>query len=218
MIDSIINYITHISFTQLFDIIGTLAFAISGVRLSSAKHFDLFGAYIVGLVTAIGGGTFRDIMLGNDIFWMHDPIYLILTGLSLFWVIVFGKRLIRQNTTWFIFDTIGLGMFTVTGIEKTLSATYVESPYPFWAAIIMGTLTGAAGGVFRDICMNEVPLIFRGEIYAVACMMGGAVYWVLWSFNIDHITCGLACGGIVILTRVLAVKYQLHLPVLKGEE
>lgn len=208
----------NLTFTQLLDIIGTLAFAISGIRLSSAKHFDLFGAYIVGLVTAIGGGTFRDIMLSNDIFWMHDPIYLILTGMALFWVMLFGKRLIHQNTTWFIFDTIGLAMFTVTGIEKTLVASYVETPYPFWAAIIMGTLTGAAGGVFRDVFMNEVPLIFRGEIYAMACVLGGLLYWVLWLTGHDNVTCGVACGVVVILVRVLAVKYKLHLPVLKGEE
>lgn len=208
----------NLTFTQLLDIIGTLAFAISGIRLSSAKHFDLFGAYIVGLVTAIGGGTFRDIMLSNDIFWMHDPIYLILTGMALFWVMLFGKRLIHQNTTWFIFDTIGLAMFTVTGIEKTLVASYVETPYPFWAAIIMGTLTGAAGGVFRDVFMNEVPLIFRGEIYAMACVLGGLLYWVLWLTGHDNVICGVACGVVVILVRVLAVKYKLHLPVLKGEE
>lgn len=206
--------LAHLTFAQGLDIIGTVAFAISGIRLSSAKHFDLFGAFIVGLVTAIGGGTFRDIMLGNEIFWMHDPIYLILTGLSLVWVMVFGKRLIRQNTTWFIFDTIGLAMFTVTGIEKTLGA---EGSYSFWVAIIMGSLTGAAGGVFRDVFMNEVPLIFRGEIYAMACVVGGILYWILWTFGYDHVTCGLACGAAVIVTRLLAVKYHINLPVLKGE-
>lgn len=206
------------TFTQILDIIGTLAFAISGIRLSSAKHFDLFGAYIVGLGTAIGGGTARDIMLSNDIFWMHDPIYLILTGVALLWVMIFGKQLIHQNSTWFIFDTIGLAMFTVTGIEKTLGATYVDAPYPMWAAIIMGTLTGAAGGVFRDVLMNQVPLIFRGEIYALACIAGGAAYWALNALDYSNIVCGLTCGAIVIAIRLLAVKYKLQLPVLKGEE
>lgn len=206
--------LAHLTFAQGLDIIGTVAFAISGIRLSSAKHFDLFGAYIVGLVTAIGGGTFRDIMLHNDIFWMHDPIYLILTGLTLVWVMIFNKRLIHQNFTWFIFDTIGLAMFTVTGIEKTLGA---EGSYPFWVAIIMGTMTGAAGGVFRDVFMNEIPLIFRAEIYAIACVIGGLFYWVLWTLGYDNVTCGVVCGLAVIITRLLAVKFKINLPVLRGE-
>lgn len=208
------DLLAHITFTQLLDYIGTVAFAISGIRLASAKHFDLFGAFIVGLATAIGGGTIRDVMLGNDIFWMKNPIYLILTGMSLIWVIIFNKRLVRQDTTWFIFDTIGLAMFTVIGIEKTLGAS---GNYPFWAAIIMGSMTGAAGGVIRDVFINEVPLIFRGEIYALACVVGGLLYWVLWAQGYDNVTCGLACGFVVILTRLLAVKYKINLPVLKGE-
>ncbi|MBQ0165215.1 MAG: trimeric intracellular cation channel family protein [Bacteroidales bacterium] len=203
------------TFTQILDIIGTLAFAISGIRLSSAKRFDLFGAYIVGLVTAIGGGTARDIMLNNEIFWMHDPIYLILTGIALIWVMIFGKQLIHQNSTWFLFDTIGLAMFTVTGIEKTLSA---PDDYPFWVAIIMGALTGAAGGVFRDVFMNQVPLIFRGEIYAMACIAGGVFYWVLSAFGCNHVTCGIACAVLVIVLRLVAVMFKLHLPFLKGED
>lgn len=206
----------EISFVQVLDFIGTLAFAISGIRLASAKRFDLFGAYVVGVTTAIGGGTMRDLMLGNEIFWMTNPFYLICSALALVWVMVFGKLLIRQNNTWFLFDTIGLAMFTVTGIEKTLTA---PAPYPFWVAIIMGTITGAAGGVFRDVFINEVPLIFRKEIYALACVIGGICYWICYDLlNMDTITSGVVCGCMVILMRLLAVKYKLHLPILKGEE
>lgn len=205
----------QITFVQILDFIGTLAFAVSGIRLSSAKQFDLFGAYIVGLVTAIGGGTMRDLMLGMPIFWMQDPFYLICTALALFWVVIFSKHLIRQNNTWFIFDTIGLAMFTVTGIEKTLHA---PTHYPFWSAIIMGTITGAAGGVFRDVFMNQVPLIFRGEIYALACVLGGIAYFICTMLGLSSVTAGLVCGSIVIATRVLAVRYRLNLPVLRGED
>ena len=204
----------EITFVQVLDFIGTLAFAVSGIRLSSAKRFDLFGAYIVGLVTAIGGGTMRDLMLGEPIFWMQDPFYLICTALALVWVVLFSRHLIHQNNTWFIFDTIGLAMFTVTGIEKTLTAAV---PYPFWAAIIMGTVTGAAGGVFRDVFMNQVPLIFRGEIYALACVLGGAAYFVCTSLGLGSVVAGVVCGVCVIGVRLLAVRYRLHLPVLKGE-
>ena len=145
-----------VSFTQVLDFIGTLAFAISGIRLASAKRFDLFGAYVVGLTTAIGGGTMRDLMLGQSPFWMTNPFYMICSALALVWVITFRKFLVRQNNTWFLFDTIGLALFTVTGIERTISAGF-----PFWTAIIMGSITGAGGGVFRDVFINEVPLIFR---------------------------------------------------------
>ena len=205
----------NISFVQILEFVGTLAFAISGIRLASAKHFDLFGAYIVGLLTAIGGGTLRDIMLDIPIFWMADPFYLICTALALVWVMIFGKYLIRQNSTWFIFDTIGLGMFTVTGIEKTLAQ---PECYPFWTAVIMGTITGAAGGVLRDVFRGEVPLIFRKEIYALACVVGGMGYYVCQELGMNHLICGLVCGTCVIIMRILAVRYGLHLPTLKGEE
>lgn len=205
----------NITFVQILEFVGTLAFAISGIRLASAKHFDLFGAYIVGLLTAIGGGTMRDIMLDIPIFWMADPFYLICTALALVWVMIFGKYLIRQNSTWFIFDTIGLGMFTVTGIEKTLMQ---PEGYPFWTAVIMGTITGAAGGVLRDVFRGEVPLIFRKEIYALACVVGGIGYYICLELGMNHLICGLVCGTCVIIMRILAVRYGLHLPILKGEE
>ena len=205
----------EITFTQVLDFIGTLAFAISGIRLASAKQFDLFGAYVVGVVTAIGGGTMRDLMLGNQIFWMTNSFYLICSAIALLWVIAFRRLLVRQNNTWFLFDTIGLALFTVTGIEKTLTA---PAEYPFWVAIIMGAITGAAGGVFRDVFINEVPLIFRKEIYALACVIGGMVYGVCYHlFGLDTISSGLICGSTVIIMRLLAVKYGLHLPTLKGE-
>ncbi len=205
----------EITFTQVLDFIGTLAFAISGIRLASAKQFDLFGAYVVGVVTAIGGGTMRDLMLGNQIFWMTNSFYLICSAIALLWVIAFRRLLVRQNNTWFLFDTIGLALFTVTGIEKTLTA---PAEYPFWVAIIMGAITGAAGGVFRDVFINEVPLIFRKEIYALACVIGGMVYGVCYHLlGLDTISSGLICGSTVITMRLLAVKYGLHLPTLKGE-
>lgn len=147
------------TFVQILDFIGTFAFAISGIRLASAKRFDWFGAYVVGLATAIGGGTIRDVLLDVTPGWMTNPIYLICTGLALVWVICFGRLLIRLNNTFFIFDSIGLALFTVVGVGKSIALGY-----PFWVAIIMGSITGAAGGVIRDVFINEIPLIFRKEI------------------------------------------------------
>lgn len=209
----------EITFSQVFDFVGTLAFAISGIRLASAKRFDLFGAYVIGLTTAIGGGTLRDLMLGLTPFWMTNPFYLLCSGLALVWVIIFRKLLVRQNNTWFIFDTIGLAMFTVTGIEKTLMATTATGEhFPFWVAILMGTITGAGGGVLRDVFINEEPLIFRKEIYALACVIGGIAYYCCCLLGLSLLTCGLFCGFIVVLTRLLAVKYKLRLPIIKGED
>lgn len=201
------------SFMEILDFIGTFAFAISGIRLASAKHFDLFGAYVVGLVTAIGGGTLRDLMLGVTPIWMTNPMYLICTGIALVWVIIFGKRIINQQVTFFIFDTIGLALFTVVGVEKAL-----DLDFPLWVAVIMGTITGAAGGVFRDVFINEIPLIFRKEIYALACVVGGLCYGICNHLGVDVIVNECVSGAAVFLVRILAVKYHISLPTLKGEE
>lgn len=204
----------HDYFVITLDYIGTLAFAISGIRLASAKNFDLFGAFVVGLATAIGGGTVRDMMLGVPIFWMSNPIYFGITFIALILVWLFQAQVVRRRNTWFLFDTFGLGMFAVIGIEKALTAGQ-----PMWVAIIMGSLTGAGGGVIRDVFLNEIPLVFRAEIYAVACVLGGVIYWLCSAvMGLPPIPSGLACCFSVIFTRILAVKYHLGLPVFKGDE
>ena len=201
------------TFVQILDFIGTFAFAISGIRLASAKRFDWFGAYVVGLATAIGGGTIRDVLLDVTPGWMTDPIYLICSALALLWVILFGKMVIRQQSTFFIFDSIGLALFTVVGVEKTLSLGF-----PLWVAIIMGSITGAAGGVIRDVFINEIPLIFRKEIYAMACVVGGITYWLCHVAGMESYGCQLVGGSTVFLARILAVKYHICLPILKGSD
>lgn len=198
----------------IIEFIGTMAFAVSGIRLASSKHFDWFGALIVGMATAIGGGTIRDVMLGVTPFWLTNSIYIICCAVSLLWVVLFGKYLIRQQNTWFIFDTIGLALFNVIGIEKAL-----QLGFPYWTAIVMGSITGAGGGIIRDILINEVPLIFRKEIYAMACVAGGVVYVVLhaWTGFSAEMN-ALLSSLMVIVVRILAVRNHWHLPVLKGEE
>lgn len=210
--------IPDITLTQVFDFVGALAFAISGIRLASAKNFDLFGAYVVGVTTAAGGGTFRDLMLGLTPFWLTNPFYLICTAIALAWVILFRRLLVRQDNTWFIFDTVGLALFTVTGIEKTLLATTQDGqPFPFWAAIIMGTITGAGGGVLRDVFINEEPLIFRKEIYAMACVGGGLAYYICYVCHSPQLLSATVCGLTVAAIRLLAVRFRLSLPTIKGD-
>ncbi len=204
------RYNKKMSFFTFIEILGTIAFAISGIRLASAKQFDWFGAYVVGFTTAIGGGTLRDLMLSLTPFWMLDPSYLVMTAFAMILVMFMGRLLIRLNNTFYLFDAIGLGLFTVVGVEKTLG-----EGFPLWVAIIMGMITGAAGGILRDIMINEVPLIFRKEIYALACVIGGVAFGICDYIGVSTSANEVITSLVVIAVRYIAVKYELKLPVLK---
>ena len=198
-------------FLLLIGIVGTVAFAISGIRLAAAKSFDWFGAYVVGLVTAIGGGTVRDLLLNTTPFWMVNGWYLAVTGLSLVTVLLLKKYLVKLDQTFFIFDTVGLALFVVIGIQKTLFFGY-----PMWVAIFMGTTTGALGGVLRDILINEEPLIFRKDVYGTACIAGGVIYWAIALVSDSVILQQSMCALTVILMRILAVRYNWSIPILRN--
>ncbi|MDE6330185.1 MAG: trimeric intracellular cation channel family protein [Muribaculaceae bacterium] len=193
----------------ILEVIGTVACAISGIRLAATKKFDWFGAYTVGLVTAIGGGTLRDILLDIPVFWMQSWWYLAVTGLSLLAVLVFRNLLVSKDKMLFIFDSIGLAMFCVIGINKTLAIDY-----PMWVALVMGIITGAFGGVLRDILINEVPLVFRKDIYATACIAGGFVYWIINELWHAPMLSQVACAATIIIIRFCALRFNLSLPVL----
>ena len=194
----------------IIEVIGTIAFAISGIRLAAAKEFDWFGAYTIGLVTAIGGGTLRDVLLDIPVFWMQTPLYLLVTGLSLALVIIFRKALVKFNRTLFIFDAIGLALFVVMGIQKT-----IDVGLPMWVAIAMGTITGSFGGVIRDILINIEPLFFRKDIYATACLAGGVAFWIIMECGGSDILQQIMCAVVVIGLRICALKYNWALPQLK---
>lgn len=202
-----------LDFTDVIDYVGTFAFAISGIRLAAAKQFDWFGAYVVGLVTAIGGGTMRDLLLGVTPFWMSQPSYLVVTGVALLFVMVFRKYVVHMNNTIFIFDAIGLSLFVVVGIERSLDAGF-----PFWVAITMGMITGSIGSVTRDILINELPLIFRKDIYALACVFGGFVYLGCYKLGAGEVFTEVATALSVILVRIVAVKFHISVPVLKVDD
>lgn len=200
-------------FLFLIEVIGTIAFAISGIRMAAAKNFDWFGAYTVGLVTAIGGGTVRDVLLDIPVFWMQTWWYLAVTGLAFFIVLAMRQMSVRRGLVLFVFDTIGLALFVVIGIQKSLVAGYDP-----WVAIVMGMITGSFGGVVRDILINEEPLFFRKDIYATACIAGGIVYWVIMALGGSDIFQQICCAATVILLRVFAVKYKWELPRLKLDD
>lgn len=198
-------------FLFVIEVLGTIAFAISGIRLAAAKSFDWFGAYVVGFVTAIGGGTLRDVLLDIPVFWMQSWMYVAVTFLSLVTVIVFRHILVKGLRTLFIFDAIGLALFVVVGIEKSLACGY-----PYWVAIIMGIITGSFGGVIRDILINVEPLFFRKDIYATACLAGGLIYWLIAGIaGLPAIWAQLACAVTVVGLRIAAVHYNWALPILK---
>lgn len=201
------------SIQTIIEILGTLAFAISGIRHAAAKHFDWFGGFVCGFAVAIGGGTLRDVMLGLPPFWMTSPLYIVCTIVAQIFVISFSRMLKRLDNAWFFFDTLGLASFTITGIQKT-----IECGYPFWVAIIMGCITGAAGGVIRDVLLNKTPVVLRKEIYAMASIVGGLLYWVLTDMNVNMAITGVATFVFIVTIRILAVKYHISLPVLKDEE
>lgn len=204
--------ITLAPLIRVIELLGTFAFAISGIRHAAAKHFDWFGGYVCGVAVAIGGGTIRDVMLGLTPFWMTAPIYLICTAVALFVVIIFARYMEFLSNTWFVFDTLGLALFTIVGIQKSLACGQT-----FWVAIIMGCITGAAGGVIRDILLNNEPVIFRKEIYAMASVLGGLTYWMMLEMGLPLMITVTASFLVTCIIRFLAVRYHLSLPVLKED-
>lgn len=202
-----------IGFIQVIEFLGTIVFAISGIRLASTRQMDWFGAFFVGFVTAVGGGTVRDLMLGLTPFWMENSIYITCSIIAMVIVVMYRKILVRLQYTFFTFDTIGLALFTVVGIEKSL-----QCGFPYWVAAIMGLITGSVGGIIRDILINEIPLVFRKEVYALACFFGGVFYWISDTAGMAKEVSQIGSAAVVIIARVVAVKYQIGLPILKGEE
>ncbi|MDR1338790.1 MAG: trimeric intracellular cation channel family protein [Prevotellaceae bacterium] len=209
-VEEVIQYIAAVSFVKVIEFVGTIAFAISGVRLAAAKEFDWFGAYVVGFVTAIGGGTVRDVLPDVTPFRMLNPVYALCSFIGLVTVIIFSRKPVRLDTPFFIFDTVGLALFVVVGIEKTTGLGY-----PFRVAIIMGTITGVPGGIIRDIFIHEIPLVFRKEIYALACVFGGLVYCACHWLGLTAFVCEISASAAIFIARVLAVKYRWGLPKMK---
>lgn len=200
----------NITVEQVIEFLGTFAFAISGIRHAAEKTFDWFGGYVCGIAVAIGGGTIRDLMLGTTPFWMTNPFYILCTALALMVVVMFSRWIERLQNAWFVFDTLGLALFTIAGIQKSIAFGH-----PYWVAIIMGCITGAAGGVIRDIMLVREPVIFHKEIYAMASVMGGLAYWLTIQLDNSIELSAIISFAVTCLIRFLAVRYHLSLPKLK---
>lgn len=195
-------------FYLVIDILGTVAFAISGVLVAMEKKLDLFGVLIIAFVTAIGGGTLRDLLIGSTpVGWMTTSSYIFTISITVIITILFVKQLRYFRKSLFLFDTIGIGLYTMVGVEKGISAGL--SPV---MCIILGTITASFGGVIRDILCNEIPVIFRKEVYATVCILGGVFYFVLIQFPIASAYAYIAAIVSIILMRLLAVRFKISLP------
>lgn len=190
------------------DLLGTAAFAISGALFAINKKMDPFGVFIIAFVTAVGGGTLRDILIDrNPVAWMDDLNYVYIIFLAVTFAIVLRRRIEYLSKSLFLFDTIGLGIFTIIGTEIGIQ----NGLHPI-ISISLGMITGTFGGVIRDTLSNEVPLIFHKEIYATACIIGSVSYLVLNQFHIDQDIIHIFTTLIIIAVRLIAVKLKLQLP------
>jgi uncharacterized membrane protein YeiH len=197
----------------ILELVGTFFFAISGALAIQDHHDDLFGAGFMGFVTAIGGGTLRDIMLGSyPLVWIGDInfLYAILAGVIAAYF--FYRFFIRLPRTFLIFDTLGISFFTILGVEKALSLGVRPE-----IAAIMGMFTAIMGGVIRDVLTNETPVLFRKEIYATACLSGAILYLVLYYYGVDRDVNLIVSILVIFIIRILAVRYSLSLPAFRRQ-
>ncbi len=197
----------------LLDILGTMAFAISGVLTAINKKMDPFGVFVIAFVTAVGGGTLRDVLIGRTpVGWMQDLNYVYMIILGFFIALIFRKKLDKLRTSLFLFDTIGLGVFTLIGIRRGLIVGLDPA-----ICVALGTMTACFGGVIRDILCNDIPVIFRKEIYATICILGGFVFFMLRKLNIPEDALYLITSGVIIVTRLMAVIFKWSLPAMGSE-
>jgi uncharacterized membrane protein YeiH len=193
---------------EIITILGTFSFAVSGAFAAMQKRLDVFGVLIIAFATSVGGGTLRDILIGDTpVFWLKNANYSLLILVTAILAMIFWKKIKRLKITLFLFDSLGLGFFTVVGLQKGLA--YDLSP---GICVALGTVTGCFGGITRDILLNNIPLIFRKEIYATACIIGGLVYLLLRYFGLDEAIVKFTAVSVVFLIRIIAVKYELTLP------
>lgn len=200
---------------KLIDIAGIVAFSIAGAVAAMEKRLDIFGIFIIAFITALGGGTLRDVLTGTvPVNWMFDLRAGLIVMCSTVGAILFRNVIENLHRILLFFDSIGLGFFTILGIQKGIALEL----HPV-ICITLGTITACFGGVIRDISLNNIPLIFEKEIYATACLLGGISYFLLGKAGLHGMALDMTCITIIVVTRLLAVKYNWRLPGIgKAEE
>lgn len=197
----------ELDFVTIMDYTGTFVFAISGVMAGVDRKFDLFGVFILGFVTAVGGGTLRDLLIGSTpVSWMANEIYVYLIASAVPVCFLAKNFILRMKKSVFLFDTIGIGLFTILGLQKTLAMGL--SPF---IAVMMGVVSAVFGGVIRDVLSNRAPLIFRKEIYAFACLAGALLYLACTQVFHENVSLIVAVGAVIAI-RILAIRYHWSLP------
>lgn len=197
-----------LSFLFIQDLIGTIVFAISGALVARECKMDIFGMFILGFVTGMGGGTLRDMMIGSTpVFWMKQPIYILMIALAVLIAILFKKKIGLWNTWLLIFDAIGLGVFTIIGAQKALDFGLHSV-----IAVTLGTVTGCFGGLIRDILSNRVPMILHKELYATSSLLGGIIFIILRNLEFESNIVDVLTVLFIIAVRLLSVKYKIQLP------
>ena len=192
-------------------LIGSLTLSISGSLKAMNKNLDPFGILIIGFVTAVGGGTIRDILIADrTVFWLNETVhlYFILSGVII--AMIFRDKLNKFNKSLLLFDAIGLGLFTITGVQIG-----IENNLHVLNCIILGTVTGSFGGVLRDVLVNETPVIFKKEIYATISILGGAIYLGLLKLNITNPAQQIIPIVLMIIARLVILKLKISLPQIK---
>lgn len=193
---------------EAIETLGTISFAISGTFAAMQRRLDPFGVLIIAFVTSIGGGTVRDLLVGDTpVAWMRDVNYCLLILLTSLATIFFKTHIRKFKVTLFLFDSLGLGLFTMLGIQKGIM--FNLSP---GICIALGTITGCFGGVIRDTLLNTIPIIFHREIYATACILGGILYYALKYFNFKDDAATIIVIAFIFILRVVVVRFKLTLP------
>jgi uncharacterized membrane protein YeiH len=209
----LMEYVNSADLIYGIDLAGTFVFAVSGLLLAYNKQLDIFGASVIAFVTAVGGGTLRDLLIGSQpVGWMQDLNYLLVIVMGIVCGMFFRKVFEKLRKTMFLFDSVGIGLFTILGIQKTLE--FGLSPI---VAVMMGTISAVFGGVLRDTLVNDIPMIFRKEIYATVCVTGGVLYLILAYYMPRHDWDMIITIVYIISVRILAVKRKWSFPTL-GQE
>ena len=186
---------------------GTFALAISGTLTALERKFDFFGVLIIAFITAVGGGTTRDVLMNKDVFWMEEPMYVYNIIVGSVFAFIFRKKIDYLRTTLFLFDTVGLALFTIIGAKIGLSYNL-----NYLICIILAVMTGVLGGILRDIILSEIPIIFRKEVYATISIAGASLYVLLYILNVKYLILEIAPIVFMIGARLIVVKYKISLP------
>ena len=199
-------------FLTAIELVGTIAFCISGVIVAHQNKMDGVGVIVLAAVTAVGGGTIRDIVLDLPVFWVYEVKYIywiLFSGIAGIIWLNFVKTM--PNKMLEVFDALGLALFSLTGLMKALEAGIAYEP-----AVLMGLITGCFGGVARDVLANNIPLIFQKELYALCTVLGCVSYLVLKQVGMSDMNCFYSAFLVVFVSRMLAVKYEWRLPVFRA--